>query len=70
MSITVPTGYVATSPIRSASLVFGVPKIVNFGVRAATPTPTPTETPTRGHDTPTQTPTERPTVTPTPDDEH
>ena len=63
MSITVPPGYVNTSPTKvGVSLVFGVAKIVNFGLRPATPTPGPTET---GTPTPTQTPTEGPTPTPT-----
>jgi hypothetical protein len=74
VSITLPAGYVATSPTEApVNLVFGVQKIVNFGLRAATPTPsptasttiTPTETPTDG---PTPTPTETPEFTPVPTD--
>jgi hypothetical protein len=71
VSLTVPAGYVATSPTQvPVNLVFGVPVNVNFGVRAATPTPsptasvtlTPTDTATGG---PTPTPSETPEVTPT-----
>ena len=72
VSLTVPAGYVATSPTHiPVTLVSGVPVNVNFGLRAATPTPsptasltlTPTETATAG---PTPTPTETPEFTPGP----
>lgn len=74
VSIQLPAGYVATSPTAlPVTLVFGVAKVANFGVRAATATPTPTGTPTpevtpTPTDTATVTPTASPTVTegPTP----
>jgi hypothetical protein len=61
VSAQIPAGYVATSPVQvPATLVFGVNKVVNFGVQAASPTPTQTATPTI-----TSTPTDGPSPTAT-----
>ncbi len=72
VSVDLPTGYVATSPTQvPVNLVFGVARVVNFGVRQATPTPTPTVTLTpESSATPTPTSTETATSTsgPTPTD--
>lgn len=66
VSVELPLGYVATSPTQvPMTLVFGVPKVVDFGVRQATQTPTATSSPTAS---PTDTATATPTATegPTP----
>lgn len=67
VSVDLPVGYVATGPTQvPVSLVFGVSKVVNFGVRPATPTPTATETTTPEETaSATPSPTDSPTATPT-----
>lgn len=66
-----PSGYTSTTPSQVNVSISGIDTVVNFGLRATTPTPTrtftPTKTPTRtATPTPTKTPTEAPTATFTP----